>query len=251
MNRYRGVLLIQAAALLAVAETRAQTRTASSDCARVTQLTLPDVRITQAEAHAGDPRPESQIRVPHCFVSGVIGREIRFWVWLPDQWNQRFFQGGAGGFAGGLDNQALGTINDGYATAATDTGHESRGLTATWAFGNIERQLNYGHLAVHRTTEVAKAIIREYYGTAPVRSYFGGCSNGGRQALMAAQRYPEDFDGIVSGAPVHPHCRRLHQEPSGGISRSVPSNPIPGIGGQSPSAREERAGRLRCTGWRA
>jgi feruloyl esterase len=203
MIRYRLVLIIQAAVLPA-GESVAQTVTKSStnDCARLRQLQLPDVRITRAEAHQGDTRPDWQIRVPHCLVAGVIGREIRFWVWLPDQWNQRFFQGGAGGFAGGLDNQALTTLNDGYATAATDTGHESSGISAGWALGNIERQLNYGHLAVHRTTEVAKAVIRQYYGSEPVRSYFGGCSNGGRQGLIAAQRYPGDYDGIVSGAPA-------------------------------------------------
>lgn len=204
MIQTRMALLVSVAAALVAGQSGAQTgmRSASSDCARLRQLQLPDVRITRAEAHQGDNRPDSQIRVPHCFVAGVIGREIRFWVWLPDQWNQRFFQGGAGGFAGGLDNQALNTLNDGYATAATDTGHESSGISAAWAFGNLERQLNYGHLAVHRTTEVAKAVILHYYGSEPVRSYFGGCSNGGRQALMAAQRYPDDFDGIVSGAPA-------------------------------------------------
>jgi feruloyl esterase len=165
-------------------------------------LRLPDVRIVAAEARPRDTRPGAVARVPHCLVSGVIGREIRFWVWLPDRWNQRFFMGGAGGFAGRLDNQALASINEGYATAATDTGHDYDGIRAGWALDDLERQLNYGHLAMHRTTEVAKAVIRKHYGRDPVRSYFFGCSNGGRQALMEAQRYPGDYDGIVSGAPA-------------------------------------------------
>jgi feruloyl esterase len=109
--------------------------------------------------------------------------------------------GGGGGFVGAV---AVPTedVNAGYATAGTDTGHQGSGIQAGWALGNLERQVNYGHLAVHRTAEAAKAVIRAFYGADPERSYFFGCSNGGRQALMEAQRYPDDFDGIVSGAPA-------------------------------------------------
>ena len=95
-------------------------------------------------------------------------------------------------------------VNAGYATVGTDTGHQATSVTdASWALNNLERQVNFGYLGVHRTAEVAKAIVRSYYGSNAARSYFSGCSNGGRQALMEAQRFPDDFDGIVAGAPAY------------------------------------------------
>ena len=94
--------------------------------------------------------------------------------------------------------------------------------SASWALDNIERQLNFGHVAIHRVAEVSKAIIRAHYNAAPSRSYFNGCSNGGRQALMEAQRYPDDFDGIVAGAPAYDFTgigRAVHQGHPGRVSR--------------------------------
>jgi feruloyl esterase len=110
--------------------------------------------------------------------------------------------GGGGGFVGEIDNQAQRTLDAGFATVGTDTGHRGFVTDASWALDNLERQLNFGYLAVHRTAEVAKAIVRMYYASEATRNYFVGCSNGGRQALMEAQRYPDDFDGIVAGAPA-------------------------------------------------
>src|SRR6185295_8443874 len=141
---------------------------------------------------------------PHCRVNGVIGTEIRFSLLLPDDWNRKFVMGGGGGFVFNIDNQARAVVNAGYATVGTDTGHQASAVTdASWALNNLERQVNFGYLGVHRTAEVAKAIIRSYYGAAAARSYFSGCSNGGRQAMMEAQRFPDDFDGIVAGAPAY------------------------------------------------
>jgi hypothetical protein len=176
------------------------TRVAATACAALEQTDLPDVRITAATAVAA---PERGITVPHCKVEGVIGREIRFEVRLPNDWNRRFVMGGGGGFVGQVENQADAmVVNRGYATAGTDTGHQGIDFEAGWALNDLERQVNYGHLAVHRTTAGAKAIVRAYYGVRPRYSYFFGCSNGGRQGLMEAQRYPDDFDGIVAGAPA-------------------------------------------------
>jgi len=170
------------------------------DCAQLTQLMLPDVRITEAVAV---PAPASgAVKVAHCRVAGVIGTEIKFALLMPDAWNHKFVMGGGGGFVGSIDNQALSTVNDGYATVGTDTGHQAPLIDASWALNNEERKINFGYLAVHRTAETAKAIIRSYYGAPQARAYFSGCSNGGRQALMEAQRYPDDFDGIVAGAPA-------------------------------------------------
>jgi len=174
---------------------------APAECAALKALQLPDITITDATAVAA--AQTGAIRAPHCKVSGTIGREIRFVLLLPEQWNRKLMMGGGGGFVAGIDNQAISSVNVGYATAGTDTGHDGRTVDASWALNNIERQLNFGHAAVHRVAEASKAIIRAHYHAPPSRSYFNGCSNGGRQALMAAQRYPADFDGIVAGAPAY------------------------------------------------
>jgi feruloyl esterase len=111
--------------------------------------------------------------------------------------------GGGGGFVGSVQNSARDSVNHGYATVGTDTGHEWQpGYMAGWALDNLEAKLNFGYLAVHRTAEVAKALIRGYYGSDAKFCYFTGCSRGGGQAMMEAQRFPEDFNGIVSGAPA-------------------------------------------------
>jgi feruloyl esterase len=170
-------------------------------CDALTSITLTDGKITSATEVESDPT--RGIHAPHCKVGGVIGTEIHFEVLLPDAWNFSFLMGGGGGFVEGVSNDQAASVDAGYASAGTDTGHQSSGLEAGWALNNHERQINYGHLGVHRTAATARAIVTAYYGTAPRHSYFSGCSNGGRQALMEAQRYPDDFDGIVAGAPAY------------------------------------------------
>ena len=169
-------------------------------CAQVTSLKLPDVKITEAAPVAA--ATTGAIRAAHCRVAGVIGTEIRFSLLLPDAWNQKFMMGGGGGFVGTVQNQAAASVNAGYATAGTDTGHQGGLTDAAWATDHVERVVNFGYLAIHRTAEVAKAIVRSYYASDSARAYFSGCSNGGRQALMEAQRFPDDFDGVVAGAPA-------------------------------------------------
>ena len=170
------------------------------DCASLQSLQLPGVKITKAAPIAAGVA--AAVKDAHCVVEGSVGREIRFRLLMPDAWNRKLMMGGGGGFVGGIDNQALSSINAGYATVGTDTGHQGAVTTAAWALNDIERQLNFGHVGVHRVAETAKAIIRHYYNAPIERSYFSGCSNGGRQALMEAQRYPDDFDGIIAGAPA-------------------------------------------------
>ncbi len=165
-----------------------------TQCEELMELNLPDVKIISAENI-----PEGN---PHCRIRGIIGNGIKFEILLPQKWNTRYIMGGGGGFVGSIANAARSSVNEGYATSGTDTGHESKGLQADWALNNMERQLNFGHLAIHRTAEVSKAIIESYYGHSPKYSYFIGCSRGGGQAMMEAQRYPDDFDGIVAGAPA-------------------------------------------------
>jgi len=172
-----------------------------AECSHLMTLKLPDVKVTEAVAvPAADT---GAIRAAHCRVNGVIEKDIRFSLLLPENWNRKFMMGGGGGFVARIDNQARGSVNAGYATVGTDTGHQGAVAAAAWALNDLERQLNFGYLAVHRVAEVSKAILRSYYGSNEARSYFSGCSNGGRQALMEAQRYPDDFDGIVAGAPAY------------------------------------------------
>ena len=108
---------------------------------------------------------------------------------------------------------AMGALEKGYAVAGTDTGHVGPGgaTDGRWALGNLERIVNFGHAAVHRVTETAKAAVKARYGRSAEKAYFAGCSNGGRQALMSAQRYPEDFDAILAGAPAL-DIRRRHRD---------------------------------------
>ena len=194
---FGAVLLLPA---LASAQT-SPTAKPSMSCDALISMMLPDGKITSATEVSSDPT--RGIHAPHCKVGGVIGTEIHFEVLLPDAWNFSFLMGGGGGFVEGVANDQVASVDSGYASAGTDTGHQSSGLQAAWALNNRERQINYGHLGVHRTAVVARAITTAYYGTAPRHAYFASCSNGGRQALMEAQRYPDDFDGIVAGAPAY------------------------------------------------
>lgn len=190
-------------------------------CAALTGLRLAHTRIDAAVAvKAGDRQPIDAFGLPalpaenaYCRVSltltPVAGSEIHSEVWLPAAggWNGKFAAMGNAGFGGSLGPPRLAmrqTIARGYAVAATDMGHTEPGADgkdASWALNQPEKIIDFGYRANHVTAVAAKAVIAAYYGHAPVRSYFQGCSDGGREALMAAQRYPDDFDGIVAGAP--------------------------------------------------
>jgi len=189
------------AVALAPAHAPSLSATDHAECSHLTMLKLPDVKVTDATAVPA--AATGALRAAHCRFNGVIGGDIKFTLLMPDEWNHKFMMGGGGGFVGGVQNQAVASLNAGYATVGTDTGHTGGITEAKWALGHPERQVNFGFLAVHRTAEVAKTIVRSYYGGNETRSYFSGCSNGGRQGLMEAQRYPDDFDGIVSGAPAY------------------------------------------------
>src|SRR5947209_6032554 len=166
------------------------------------QVRLPDVLIESARPVTPEA-PKKPNAAAYLELKGVIGGHIRFELLLPDEWNGRFVMGGGGGFVGSVQNAAGDSVNRGYATVGTDTGHQSQpGYLAGWALDNLEAKVNFGYLAVHRTAEVAKALIRAYYRSDATKSYFVGCSRGGGQAMMEAQRYPNDFDGIVAGAPA-------------------------------------------------
>ena len=152
--------------------------------------------------------PRQNFAVPaSCRVTGIArptrNSEIGFELWLPDNWTGRYVQLGNGGFAGNIDQPSLANeIRRGNAAAMTDTGHKAGEFDASWALGHPEKILDYGYRSIKVTSDAAHELIRAYYRRPVSHSYFVGCSNGGRQALMAAQRYPGDWDGILAGSPA-------------------------------------------------
>ena len=139
----------------------------------------------------------------HCEVDGTVataGNNVTFRLGLPSLWNDKFLFEGVGGFGGTAASLRPG-MDRGYAAASTDTGHRGGATDAAWAANSPAKKVDYAHRGTHVAVVAAKALTEAYYGRASRHAYFDGCSNGGRQALMEAQRYPEDFDGIVAGDP--------------------------------------------------
>jgi Tannase and feruloyl esterase len=193
----------------------AQAAAAADDrCAELTRLALPEAQVVAAQPHAaGRFTPAAgapfDVAQPFCRVE-VVARptpssDIRIELWLPQaaQWNGRFWGVGNGSFGGQISQRSLGVrVGAGYAVVATDTGHQAEPSDARWAQGQPEKVVDYGHRALHLAAVHGKALTAAYFGRPPNRSYFNGYSNGGRQALMLAQRYPDDYDGILAGAPA-------------------------------------------------
>ncbi len=186
----------------------------AASCEDLSKLALPKTTISIAAlVPAGSFTPPGGQAIANlpafCRVAGVLkpaaDSNIEFEVWMPASgWNGKFQGVGNGGFAGSIGYGLLGSaVSHGYATASTDTGHRAGGTDAAWALGHPDKVADFGFRAIHETTDKAKAILRAFYGEAPKRSYFSSCSNGGRQALMEAQRFPADYDGIIAGAPAN------------------------------------------------
>ena len=129
------------------------TQTLESRCSAVASWRLPDTTIASAQfVAAADAAAAGAVHAAHCKVTGTIGTEIGFAVWLPETWNGRFLMTGGGGFVGDIPAPGPG-VDRGFAVTATDTGHHAAGTDARWALNNLERQLNFGYLATHRTAE--------------------------------------------------------------------------------------------------
>ena len=169
---------------------------AQTPCERMKSLALPHAAVTAAEETAGACRVLATLRPSD-------DSDIRIEVQLPvTGWNGNFEAVGNGGWAGSLSTAAMAEpLRRGYAVSSTDTGHQGSG--ASFALGHPEKLIDFGYRSVHEMTLAAKAIVAAFYGAAPKFSYFSGCSSGGRQALMEAQRYPADYDGMVAGAPTN------------------------------------------------
>jgi len=196
-------------------------------CERLRSLPLPRGIVTAAttvvatsqDLPGGSPEAPASIPLPaSCRVLATIrptpGSDIRIEVWMPEeQWNGKLLGTGNVNWCGGVNPLAMAMgLREYYATAGTDRGTRMCSVedqVPEWVrFADYpETLVDYGHRAVHEMTVSAKMLVASYYGTAPIRSYFVGGSSGGGQALMEAQRYPEDYDGIVAGAPTHDYTR--------------------------------------------
>ena len=170
-------------------------------CDDVKSLSLPNTTILAVETVKAAPAVPS-----HCRISAVIApvpdSHIEIEVWLPlEGWNGKLEVVGNGGWAGVLSTPAMSqALREGYATASTDTGH--KGGSGSFAV-HREALVDFGYRSMHELTVTAKAMIAAFYQRPARLSYYNGCSTGGRQGMMEAQRYPDDFDAIVAGAPVY------------------------------------------------
>lgn len=186
-------------------------------CEKLAKADFPGTTITSATSVAAGalqlpPSPlgaAGTSKAPAlCRVQGTIhpssDSNISFELWMPETgWNGKYLQLGNGGLAGSIDvNSMVAKVTRGFATAATDDGHKGSGTDGSWGIGHPEKVKDFGYRAVHETNDVAKKIIAQFYGSAPKYSYFNGCSEGGREAMIEAQRYPHDFNGILAGAPA-------------------------------------------------
>jgi len=169
----------------------------SALCKQMLSLSDTDVSILTA-----DVVPATNKLPEHCRVYGYILPAVSFEVRLPENWNGKFLMVGNGGYAGSINvNDQQYGLSRGYATASTDTGHQ--GPSPSFGLNNRAAEIDFAFRSIHVSTEAAKDIVAAYFGNAPQYSYYRGCSTGGRQGLMEAQRFPDDFDGLSIGAPLY------------------------------------------------
>ncbi|HWF09885.1 MAG TPA: tannase/feruloyl esterase family alpha/beta hydrolase [Bryobacteraceae bacterium] len=185
---------------------------AQQSCERLTSLAIRGLTVTSAV-----PVPPGSFKLPgganaavvqvpeFCRAAITIGKEVRMELWMPRRWNQKLVAVGNGGLAGSIGYAAMvKPLQQGYASSSTDTGHQGTSTTdGAWALGNYERIVNFADRGTHLMAEADKLILSAFYNAPPAHAYFNGCSQGGHEALVEAQRYPADFDGIVAGDPAN------------------------------------------------
>jgi len=195
-------------------------------CAALVSLTAFEFSITSATVI-----PASADAPEYCRVTGLIQPEIRFEVGLPSTWNGRLYMFGNGGYAGesieapGRVATARRALARGFASAQMNTGHDAAVEPLGTFAASPQKLVDYAYRGVHVTALTAKRILQAYYDAAPRRSYFDGCSTGGRQGLISAQRFPDDFDGLVVGAPVLNFSGTMISYLA--IQRAIAAAPIP------------------------
>ena len=174
---------------------------------------------------------EAKDNVPgHCSVKGVVTPRVGFELKMPlENWNGKFFQAGCGNWCGVIYPKACDDpLRRGYACIATDSGHKAPTrdpfmTDAKWAYNNLEAELDWGGRATHVTAVAGKAITESFYSSAPTKAYFMGCSYGGHQAMVLAQRFPFDFDGIVGGGAPN-NIGELMQQNAWAITHGFDAN---------------------------
>ena len=240
----RRLALALAASLVPVlARTAAPAASTGTACTNLAALTIPNVTIKSSTLVPAGPfsppgaqpivdgqpqRAPAPMTLPaFCRVEATArpssDSEIKFEVWIPpvEAWNGKFQGVGNGGYQGSISYAAMATaLRRGYATASTDTGHA--GDDMKFGQGHPEKLIDYGYRAVHVMTESAKLIIRDAAGRFADKSYFVGCSAGGQQALSEAQRYPDDYDGIIAGDPASNRIRQTFGFLSSWIATHTP-----------------------------
>jgi feruloyl esterase len=197
-------------------------------CESLASVALPNTTIESAAVDANDP---AICRVVAVTTHPPAGDKVRIWIAIPtSNWNGRFLGTGGGGFSGGSPNNVNRPVALGFSAGATDTGHTGGSASfALGADGKLDWQAirNFAHVGIHDMTVTGKALTQTMYGVAPRYSYFNGCSTGGRQGLMEAQRYPEDYDGIAAAAPAINWTNLMMQSLWGAMLMNAASNPIP------------------------
>jgi Tannase and feruloyl esterase len=239
-----GYVGILAAGLCSIAPLSAH----ADACGALKGIKLKDTVIIATQLVPAGPFKDASVpwampsEVPaHCELKGVITptneSHIEFEVWLPiSGWNGKLHGAGNGGFAGSITYHGglVEAVQRGYAGASTDTGHRGENEGAEWAVGHPDRVVDFGHRAIHLMTVDAKAVVKAFYGSPAQHAYFSSCSNGGRQGLMEAQRYPEDYDGIVAGAPANDFVSLMlafvwNQQQLSAADAAIPADRTPAI----------------------
>ena len=187
-------------------------------CENLASIRLPATTITAAETVPAGPYvtqgregPQTGPTLPeHCRIAAMLAPssdshiEMELWMPVGNSWNDKFLAVGNGGWAGSISFAAMaGGLAEGYAVASNDTGH--KGGSGSFALDHPEKLVDFAYRAMHEMTVGSKSLIESYYSQPASFSYYEGCSTGGRQGLMAVQRYPGDFDAVIAGAPANPH----------------------------------------------
>lgn len=207
--KQRGMIVMVALACLLLAAhasraaTAAPANDATSRCEALATRDFAQVQDAPTTIASAEIVAASGSDPAHCKVVGEIQPHVAVELRLPaGDWNGKFVEGGCGGWCGMMFRHAcMPLLRQGYACIVTDTGHKGSPVDVRWAQDNLQAQIDFGYRGVHVAAVAGKAIAAAYYGRPPQRSYFVGCSTGGYEGVMAAQRFPWDFDGIVAGAP--------------------------------------------------
>ncbi len=174
-------------------------------CKSISGQTIIVENSTPAAVATARVNSESQTSPAHCSISGFVAPQVGFELRLPtNNWNGRYLQQGCRGMCGFIPSDATNdALARGYAVGTTDMGHKAvTSQSGIWAVNNTQSKIDFGHRATHVTALAAKELIARFYGTKPKSNYFRGCGTGGRQAVVEAQRYPNDFDGIIANGGI-------------------------------------------------